>query len=100
MCLNEETTSLAIIILDEAEAQEQLHGVGGKGGSLYRCTGKSLSLAVNLNCVRYTEGGEHQFDVCMALHLAWMPQVGTGPSETFFWASSNGRPAKNIYTEL
>jgi hypothetical protein len=29
MCLKEETTSLAMIILDEAEAQEQLHGVGG-----------------------------------------------------------------------
>jgi len=29
MCLKEETTSLDIIILDESEAQEQLHGVGG-----------------------------------------------------------------------
>jgi hypothetical protein len=59
--------------------------LGGKGGSLYRCTGKSLSLAVNLYCVRHTEAGEHQFDVCMALHLAWMPQVGTGLSEKFFF---------------
>jgi hypothetical protein len=31
MCLKEETTSLAIVILDEAEAQEQLRGMG-KGG--------------------------------------------------------------------
>jgi hypothetical protein len=32
MCLKEGTTSLATIILDEAEAQEQLHGVGRKEG--------------------------------------------------------------------
>jgi hypothetical protein len=55
---------------------------------------------VNLNGVRHTEAGDHQFDVCMALHLAWTPQVGTGPSKIFFLAPSNGGPAKNIYTEL
>jgi len=89
--LKEETTSLAIIILDEAEAQEQLHGVGGgKGESLYRCTRKSLSLGVNFNGVRHTEAGGHQFNVCMALHLAWMPRVDTGPCETFFSGPQQG----------
>jgi len=31
MCLKEVTTSLDIIILDDAEAQEQLHGAVGGG---------------------------------------------------------------------
>jgi hypothetical protein len=55
---------------------------------------------MNLIGVRHTEAGEHQFDVCVALHLAWMPQVGTGPGETFFLAPSKGGPVKNIYNEL
>jgi hypothetical protein len=45
---------------------------------------------MNLNGVRHTEAGEHQFDVWMALHLAWTPQVGTGLGETFFSGLQQG----------
>ena len=48
MCLKEETTSLAIIILDNAEAQKQLHGWGAggaKGGITVQMRRKELVIS-------------------------------------------------------